>query len=451
MECSICCEKFNKSNHLRVECKGCEEPSSACRKCCQTFILSTSNDPMCMFCKTPWDRDFMNENLTQKFVNNELKLHTENTFMERQISLLPETQKAARNMRKILECSKNMEEAESELNRIKAQLYEQKELIKSYKLQIYRLRMGEDQEESSKKENFTHKCSTINCNGFLDSRYFCSLCDTKFCRHCLEIKEEDHECNEETKATIQAIKKEAKPCPGCGEMISKIDGCDQMWCIKCHIQFSWRTGQQMSGHNHNPEYFRWMRETGQQIARNPEEAPQNLICGEVCNGRVITTIITNIFPNSPQIVGFFQHFYAFYRHTQYKLEGLGRDENLEVELKTLRIKYLLKTISAEQWKKTLQQLDKKSKKEKSYKNVWRLIETVLRAYVEEIVTIRNETGCRERFIGMIKEANDFKLYINESFIKISNTFGSQTCPGVGEDWREIYNYKDFLKRNSKNN
>ena len=154
-------------------------------------------------------------------------------------------------------------------------VYDQKEIIRAYNLEIIRLRTGTSTSETT--DNFSIKCPSQDCNGFLDSKYFCTLCETKFCRQCMEIKEEDHECDEDTKATIQAIKKEAKPCPGCGEMISKIDGCDQMWCVKCHIQFSWRTGAQMTGYNHNPEYFRWMRETDQQINRNPYEANRQIL------------------------------------------------------------------------------------------------------------------------------------------------------------------------------
>ena len=73
MECFICCEKFNKSENLKVECNGCQEENSACRKCCKTYLLN-SNNMECMFCKSPWDRDFMNKFLTKKFVNTELQV-----------------------------------------------------------------------------------------------------------------------------------------------------------------------------------------------------------------------------------------------------------------------------------------------------------------------------------------------------------------------------------------
>ena len=85
MECSICCEKFNNSNHLKIVCKGCDTNEYACRSCCQTFILSGIQDPMCMFCKSPWDREFINKNLTKKFVIVCSKLCSKTSDIEKRL------------------------------------------------------------------------------------------------------------------------------------------------------------------------------------------------------------------------------------------------------------------------------------------------------------------------------------------------------------------------------
>ena len=84
-------------------------------------------------------------------------------------------------------------------------IHDQTELIKSYNLQIFRIKTGQA-EKQKEDENFNCKCPATECNGFLNSKYFCEMCDTKFCRHCMEIKEEDHVCNEDVKATVAAIK-----------------------------------------------------------------------------------------------------------------------------------------------------------------------------------------------------------------------------------------------------
>jgi len=400
-----------------------------------------------MFCKTPWDRDFMNTFLTKKFVENDLKIYYENLFLERQISLLPDTQKDALIEKKVIFMAAQSVEATSELNRIKKKLHDQKEIIRAYNLEIYRLKSGTSTDNNLKSENFTIKCCTNECNGFLDSKYYCDLCETKFCRHCMTIKTEDHECDEDLKATIQAIKKDSKPCPGCGEMISKIDGCDQMWCIKCHIQFSWRSGIQIQGYNHNPEYFRWMRESGQNLERNPHERAETL-CGERFTDRTIYDIILNIFPHQKNVVSYYQSIYMCYRHLQWLIGVINgqNNRNNDSELKRLRIKYLLGTLSQEQWKKTLQQIDKKEKKTKAYNNIWQLVQTVLHSYMEQIITLKNSDGCKDEYLKIISETTKFRNYVNESFIKASNVYGSTSCPGINESWREVYNYKKLVKQ-----
>ena len=100
-ECSICFERFNKSNNLKVDCKGCNEEQFACRTCVKTYIINSTKEPSCMFCKSGWDREFMNQYLTKKFVDTELKDYTENLFYEEQVSLLPSTQHLAIKQKKI--------------------------------------------------------------------------------------------------------------------------------------------------------------------------------------------------------------------------------------------------------------------------------------------------------------------------------------------------------------
>tara|TARA_B100000035_G_scaffold315414_1_gene335944 strand:+ start:11663 stop:12892 length:1230 start_codon:yes stop_codon:yes gene_type:complete len=397
-----------------------------------------------MFCKSPWDRDFINKFLTKKFVEKDLKEFSENLFVERQISLLPDTQNEAMKQKKIKELSHKVCEANSELNRIKKMLYDQKEIIKAFNLEIFRLRSGTSTSETI--DNFTIKCPSPDCNGFLDSKYFCTLCETRFCKMCMEVKTEGHTCDEDTKATIQAIKKESKPCPGCGEMISKIDGCDQMWCIKCHIQFSWKTGAQIIGYNHNPEYFRWMRETGQTINPNPYQVQGEIMCGVTINDYTITRIVSNVFHNDQNIITYFQCLYRFYRHVQYKLMHIENTENNEQLLINLRVKYLLAEITKDQWKRTLQQLDKKTKKNIAYNNIWRLIQTVMTSYMEQIITCSNENSNKTEYLKIIKESQNFKTYANSSFCNTCSIFGSTSCPGIDDSWREVYNYKKYITK-----
>ena len=447
MECSICCEKFNNSTHLKIDCKGCDISDSACRTCCKTYILNSNNDPMCMFCKTPWEREFMVKNLTKKFVETELKKYIENLFVERQISLLPDTQKEAVKEKKRREIMILLDLARKEKERLKKLIGEQEQTIQSYLLEINRIHYGTSTEDTS-TVNFTVKCCDEKCNGFLDNKYRCGICDTDYCRMCMEIKDTGHVCDEDTKATVQAIKKQSKPCPGCGEMISKIDGCDQMWCIKCHIQFSWRTGQQMQGYNHNPEYFLWLRETGQEIQRNPRAPPagQN-ICGVQVDAVYITRTMANLYPTDAITRQRFINVYRFYRHVEWLVSTFpARTISVERTLLNLRIKYLLKDIGKEQWKYEIQKTDKQNKKNIMYENIWRLAFTVLESNFEKFAIYTQEQRNKSEYVSIYESCFEIRKYTNKSFISVSDSFGSQTCPGITDSWNESSNLKLYNKK-----
>jgi hypothetical protein len=444
MDCDICCETFNNSNFFKVECKGCTEDKFACRTCCKKYILNSFDDPKCIFCKSTWDRDFMNTNLTKKFVQNELKLHTENLFLERQISLLPETQHRASQVKKTRELIAKREEAMIELKKLNDLIKKYKATVYDYTNEINRLYLGTLQEDKT-KENFTFKCPDDKCKGFLSSKHFCNLCDTQYCKDCMCVKDTDHVCDETIKETVLIIKKSSKPCPGCGEMISKIDGCDQMWCIKCHVQFSWKTGFQITGYNHNPEYFRWLRETNQPILPNP-------VVQQDCNNFVLNEyqmmpLLVTIFSNKQFLIDYFINVYRFYRHTQALVATFYQgDELFERDLLNNRVGYLLGDISKERWKITIQRLDKKNKLRNSNNNTWKLIETVLLSFLEKLKILLESTNNLVLYKKLYKDINNFREYINGTFIKISNIFGSTTCPGIDKEWFHIHNYKEYLKK-----
>tara|TARA_B100000795_G_scaffold207426_1_gene160907 strand:+ start:662 stop:2104 length:1443 start_codon:yes stop_codon:yes gene_type:complete len=123
-------------------------------------------------------------------------------------------------------------------------------------------------------KQYKYPCAGILCNGFVDSSWTCSICDKETCKICHSIKEEGHECKQEDIDTIELIKKDSKSCPKCNMSIMKTSGCDQMWCISCHTTFDWKTlNIKTSGIVHNPEYFRYMRENGIAIPRNPNDNP----------------------------------------------------------------------------------------------------------------------------------------------------------------------------------
>jgi hypothetical protein len=141
------------------------------------------------------------------------------------------------------------------------------------------LRPGEAKAERAK---FIMKCPAEECRGFLSTAYKCGTCQLWACPDCLVIKGEEkdteHTCDPGQKESVALIIKESRGCPKCGQRISKIDGCDQMFCVDCHTAFSWVTGQIVNGVIHNPHYYEFLRKQGNGVApRNLGDVP----CGGI--------------------------------------------------------------------------------------------------------------------------------------------------------------------------
>lgn len=114
------------------------------------------------------------------------------------------------------------------------------------------------------------RCFTPKCPGFLTEREEmkeytlgkCLSCKNLYCIDCALLLTEKaqtaHKCNPDTVKTLKLIARQARPCPNCKEAISKIDGCDQMFCTSCHTAFDWTSNNILTGHIHNPHYTEYL-------------------------------------------------------------------------------------------------------------------------------------------------------------------------------------------------
>ena len=264
--CDVCCEKFNKINHKKVECPYCDLKS--CRSCSQKYILSSHQDPHCMGCKTAWNREFVDSFCTKYFRNTELRRHRENVLFEREKALMPETQPEVEriiNMRKLKQILQTQRErllelhyrntGENEITPEIRDLYRDMENTYRY---LQELRSSQ-RDTISEPRTFVRKCPKEECKGFLSEEWFCGLCNVYYCKECNEQLTEGHECDPEMVKTMQLLNKDSKSCPNCGTVIHKTDGCAQMWCINCHTAFNFTTGQIETGRIHNPHFIEFRR------------------------------------------------------------------------------------------------------------------------------------------------------------------------------------------------
>jgi hypothetical protein len=260
-----------------------------------------------MGCRRAWNDEFLDMNFTKAFRTGAYKKHREDILLEREIAILPTRQprvEATLKTREILEKMKKVNEELYEWEKKRQEILKVSSNL-SRGLTRYTAEsegrpppawtLTEGEAKSSERAKFVMKCPFEECRGFLSTAYKCGTCQQWACPDCLVIKGKDkdveHTCDPGVKETVALIIKESKPCPKCGERISKIDGCDQMWCIDCHTAFSWATGQLVNGVVHNPHYYEFLRQQGNGVApRNAGDVP----CGGVPYYHHLQTNITQL-------------------------------------------------------------------------------------------------------------------------------------------------------------
>jgi hypothetical protein len=264
MFCGVCCDQYNKSTKSEIACCFDDCKYSACKECVRTYLINTTNEPHCMKCRKKWDLEFLKSKLNASFMQTEYREHRKNILLDSAISKMSEHYANA-----II--YNNQKKAEAEI-RVKMQKIDElhKEVSKIYK-EIGEIRNNPAlvlKKGVEERRKFVMPCQSEGCRGMLSSSYKCELCEKFTCPQCfgaIDGEKDDHRCVQEDIDTAEELRRNTKPCPQCGTRISKIDGCDQMWCVECKTAFSWARGTIESGNIHNPHFFQWMRQNGGQI------------------------------------------------------------------------------------------------------------------------------------------------------------------------------------------
>ena len=360
-ECSICVEKYNKKTNRQIVCIHCN--GYYCKKCMETYLLNESSDPKCMMCQHEFSHDFILANMTTSFMNQKYKTHRETILMDREKCLMPHTQEYVQYELKMRDLRKEVKQEEEEIKRMKNRINDLNRSIIQQNARLsrwsntYQIENGEESNfEPNKSSQFIHCCPVDNCKGFLSTQWKCGICNVKVCNQCNSMKNENHECNEDDIKTMELLKKDTKPCPSCGSMIHKIQGCDQMWCVQCKTPFSWRTGKVEKGIVHNPHYYEWQRQENNGVAPRVQGDIQNgcvdIRYYDVANMRQHLRTIYNI-PTCSDILSVIMKYHQLITHTKYYEIRLYRMDRIENANLDLRIKYMLNDLDDEKWKTLL--------------------------------------------------------------------------------------------------
>ena len=412
MTCEVCMENFTTAIRRKIDCSFCDY--SACSQCHQRYLLSSSEYAHCMSCRKGWPREILHREFTDAFVNKTYKQHRENVLYDRERSLMPETQPYVEIERRVLGYISQRVNMDKERNRLTGLIHQQasadlnlmgKETWDDARIERQRRVVDLTKQVTNlthdmafmdyatnvirntnpadvEKRKFVRACPANGCRGFLSTAWKCGLCDSKVCSKCHEIKgenEDEHMCDPNNVATAEMLSKDSKTCPQCAAMIFKIAGCDQMYCTQCHTAFSWRTGRVEQGVIHNPHYYDYMRRNGT-LQRNPGD----VVCGGLPNITVLHSVarlpvyteqqrtwLWNLHQNLQHI----QHGGVAHRYRATNIQE-GRD---------LRIKFMLGTLSEEDFKRKLQQREKSENKKREIREVLEMYTTVCTDIIQRVI------------------------------------------------------------------
>jgi len=432
-ECKICCEKFNLKNHKKAVCPFCD--FDVCRECVQTNLLNSVTDPKCMNCSRGWSRDVLDTSCTRVFRDGKYKQHRENLLLEREKCFMPAAIVEVEKIRKVQGINKIIEDSKEHIYRISRTiqaLERDRNNIQTNNIAI-------------EKREFVRKCPVTACRGFLSTRWKCEVCENNICKECNEINKDGHTCDPGNVETVKLLKKDTKPCPGCGEMIFKISGCSQMWCPSCHVAFDWNTMRIEKGRIHNPHFYEFNR-LNNTIVREPGDIP----CGGLPNS---TEIQHKLWPRPHTAAGGRRYFtppvatdpvsgliykiHQLVAHTQaYELVHIWRDVPNNDNL-GLRVKYLMDEITEEHLKTLLQRLEKTREKTRDIRDILQMFCDVMSDIFRQfMINSIQSDDVVNTYEGLVK-------YTTESFKTIHKRYNcttpiiSESCQLISCNWKTV--------------
>ena len=447
-ECQICCENFNGIKRKKCLCSFCQE--TYCRECVSNWLTGLIDEPRCLNenCKKPWSMEYIDSIMTKVWRDSTYREYRKKLLMDREKALLPATQprieaiNEARHIEQDIiaplkerrkEHELKIRELQKEVSRIQTETWD---LIHKAE----RLKEGLGIDEQKQRSTFIRRCPAEGCRGFLSTAWKCGTCELYSCHECQEVKgvarNSEHTCDPANIETAKLIAKDTKGCPKCGEMITKIDGCDQMWCVSCHTAFSWRTGNVANGVVHNPHYYEWQRRI------NNGEAPRNE--GDVpCGGMPAWITVRRAVASSttyPAWVSLLEMSHRAIAHiSTVDMPRLVTDVTDNIDL---RIQYLLKHIEEPEMMALLQTRETQKEKQREIRRVYETLVGASTDIYNRIIHTGNEKGkAYENFTQFINELDELRKFINDALDVLRRRYNC-TLHGFDESWNKL-----ILKKN----
>ena len=463
-DCQICFDTFNGSTRKKCVCPYCAV--GYCRECVGTWLTNLVDEPRCPNdqCKKAWSREYLDTIVTKVWRDSTYREYREKLLMDRERALLPATQprieainEASRIEKEIISPMRNRrKEITQEIRRLELEAQGIQTQVWDLSNRAERLRNGIGVDEAAAKNRsiFIRRCPADGCRGFLSSAWKCGTCELYSCPDCQEVKgvarDTPHTCDPNALETAKLIAKDTKACPKCGEMITKIDGCDQMWCVSCHTAFSWKTGQVATGVVHNPHYYEWQRRM------NNGQAPRNIgdiPCGGVLDWSILRrALCPNTTAGYPGWLTTLELAHRKVNHIQnvdlprLAQAALNVNDNID-----LRIDYLLKRINDVEMMSSLQAREKKREKEIETRRVYETLTGAGNDIFRRLHTCAVEKGSDPKnFTPFLIELDELRKFINDALDVLRRRY-SCTLHGFDSNWEtlSLKNHKPGQEKETK--
>ena len=230
-----------------------------------------------MHCNVAFQMEHIHDLFAKSFWTNEFKKHREKMLFSLERSqcaaTLPYVQMADDHDAAVADLRACRAEMAALVVRLQQKKAEERVLLR----RVQATELTNDRRLPATPTHESHiPCNTPQCRGFVTQHTpHCACCKHRTCHRCHQtMRDGEHSCAEEDVATVQELRRNAKQCPECRVYISKVDGCDQMFCVSCHTAFSWNTGERVHGPIHNPHYFEVRARLGDHIGRPPPANPR---------------------------------------------------------------------------------------------------------------------------------------------------------------------------------
>lgn len=427
-DCPVCCRAYTGTTRKRVGCSSCD--AVICTACLKTYLLGAVERPHCYACRAAWSPMYVAEHLSPSFVKTTLNGHIATIDVARERSLLPAVMGRVADLKRA--------------QKIRAEADELSRKASELNSEAYRIENSRGIPSKKTKREFVMPCQKESCPGFLSRAYVCGLCDGRVCRDCLEpvpepvpglVSSEDsgaaaHTCEPGALETAAMIRKTTRPCPECGTRISRVAGCDQMWCTACNTAFNYRTGAKIdSGRVHNPHYFEW-------LFRGGDTAAQGAVVGEcgALDNHAVTRNLQKVIadPGSHEVRPEYRDVYDmvigaldFVRDCARIIAG-GRhvtpDISItsEVDFEAARINYLMGRRTESQWAQWVRQ----QRRCNTYRaEVRAILETYRTVVVDLLRRIGNDDTAADAVNTFVGEEARMRAFANDALGRTDTLVG----------------------------